>query len=48
MEVDEVELEMQASVRRRLKVFDVNLVRASEKEDLCRLSFGRLGMFGSP
>ena len=33
MEVGEVEPEMPASVRRRLKVFDVNLLKASEKDD---------------
>lgn len=48
MEIDELELGIQVSVRRRLKVFDVNLVSASEKEDLRRLSFGWFDIFGSP
>lgn len=33
MEIEEVELGMPVSVRRRLKVFEVNLLRASEKDD---------------
>ena len=33
MAIDEIELGIPVLVRRRLKVFEVNLVRASEKED---------------
>ena len=33
MEIEEIELGMPASVRRRLNVFDVNLLKASEKDD---------------
>ena len=33
METEGIELGIPASVRRRLNVFDVNLVKASEKDD---------------
>lgn len=47
MEFDEGELWIQASVRRRIKVFEVNLVSASEKEDFRRPSFGWVDIIGS-
>lgn len=44
MAIEEVELGIPVFVRRLLKVFEVSLVRASEKEDFRWLVCGRFGI----